>query len=126
MWFWGNGVLVSDGAWLMFYDLAKGVQKFLIARRIWRPQPSAAAGRSIRVTGIALNPTTAFIGVGSAILAINRAGKVVTTMQVGNRLAQTPETPTAASASWVDDAERSACSRRDLYRVGSRTRHGSH
>jgi serine/threonine protein kinase len=120
MWFWGNGVLVADGAWLMFYDLAKGVQKF---RHRASDLAAAAIGSShgaIRVTGIALNPTTAFIGVGSAILAINRAGKVVTTMQVGNRLAQTPETPTAASASWVVTQTVGLQSFVDLYRVGSK------
>jgi serine/threonine protein kinase len=120
MWFWGNGVLVADGAWLMLYDLAKGAQKFRhrasdLAARAIGPNHGA-----IRVTGVALNATTAFIGVGSAILAINRAGNVVSTMRVGNRLTETPETPTAASANWVVTQTIGLQSFVDLYRVGSK------
>ncbi|HEY9484274.1 MAG TPA: hypothetical protein VIR00_15070, partial [Micromonosporaceae bacterium] len=100
MWLWGSGILVSDGAWLALYDLA-GEQKF-------RVQPASLASKAIgrshgvlRVTGLALNSTTAYVGLGSAMLAINRAGKPGHTWQVGDRLAEKPETPTAASARWV-------------------------
>ena len=100
MWLWGSGILVSDGAWLALYDLT-GKQKF-------RVQPASLASKAIgpthgvlRVTGLALNSTTAYVGLGSAMVAINRAGKAVHTWQVGDRLAETPETPTAASDKWV-------------------------
>jgi len=118
MWFWGNGVFIADGAWLMLYDLAKGAQRF-------RHRASDLAARAIgtnpvspRVTGVALNATTAFIGVGSAILAVNRSGNVVGTMQVGDRLAQTPETPTAASADWLVTQTVGLQSFVSLYRAG--------
>jgi serine/threonine protein kinase len=120
MWFWGNGVLVADGAWLMLYDLAKGAQKFRHRASDLAARAIGTSHGAIRVTGIALNATTAFIGVGSAILAINRAGNVVSTMQVGNRLTRTPETPTAASAGWVVTQTVGLQSFVDLYRVGSK------
>jgi hypothetical protein len=120
MWLWGNGVFIADGAWLMLYDLAKGAQKF-------RHRASDLAARAIganpvspRVTGVTLNATTAFIGVGSAILAVNRTGNVVGTMQVGDRLARTPETPTAASADWVVTQTVGLQSFVSLYRAGRR------
>ena len=84
------------------YDLATGKQRFRVPpvgprdRRL-----SVRATASCGSPAIALNSTTAFIGLGSAMLAINRAGNARQRVQVGDRLAQTPETPTAASTTWV-------------------------
>jgi hypothetical protein len=120
MWFWGSGVFVADGAWMMLFDLAKGTQKFRHRASDLAAQAIGASHGALRVTGIALNATTAFIGVGSAILAVNRAGNVVTTMRVGNRLAPTPETATAATDGWVITQTIGLQSFVDAYRAGSR------
>ncbi len=120
MWLWGNGILISNGSWLDLYNLGTG-------KRLFHVYPADLAAKAIgpshgplHVTGIALNSTTAFIGLGSAILAVNRSGKVVTTLQVGLRLTQTPETPTAASTGWVVTQMVGLQSFVALYRAGSK------
>ena len=119
MWLWGNGVLVSNGAWLDLYNLGTG-------KRLFHVRPSDLASKAMgvghtspRVTGIALDVTTAYVGVGPAMLAINRLGRVVRSWQVGLRLAQTPETPTAASGGSMVTQTIGLQSFVDLYRPGS-------
>lgn len=118
MWFWGSGVLIADGAWLTLYDLA-GTKKFHVRASDLAAKAIGGSHGGLRVTGVALNATVAYVGIGSAIVAINRAAKVVTSFQVGDRLARTPETPTAASASWAVTQSVGLQSFVHLYRIGS-------
>jgi predicted Ser/Thr protein kinase len=77
---WGDAVLVTDGRMLWLLDAAKGTELFAVAAADDETKASRndnADGLPVQVGAVAVSPDRAFVGLGTATIAIDRRGAVV-------------------------------------------------
>lgn len=77
LWNWGDLVLVSDSRRLWLIDAATGEIQVINAADDERVevQGDNPDGLPIQLTGVVLTPETAFVGLGTATIALNRQGE---------------------------------------------------
>ncbi|MBX6748432.1 MAG: hypothetical protein IRY85_01980 [Micromonosporaceae bacterium] len=77
LWAWGDAVLVADTRRLWLIDTTNGDIRFTVNaaddERV-DSQGDNRDGQPIQITGVALSPETAFVGLGTATIALDRAG----------------------------------------------------
>lgn len=80
LWGWGDQVLVSDSRRLWLIDASSGDTRFAINavdEETVEAQGDNPDEVPIQLTGVALAPETAFVGLGTATIALNRLGERV-------------------------------------------------